>query len=44
MRFSNLFSPLKSLDDHLQLVFITGISEFSQMGIFGSAEITLARK
>ena len=32
--FSALFGPLKSLDDHLQLVFITGISKFSQMGIF----------
>ena len=36
MRFSNLFSPLKSLDDHLQFVFITGISKFSQMGIFST--------
>ena len=34
--FSTLFSPLKSLDDHLQLVFITGISKFSQMGIFST--------
>ena len=34
--FSNLFSPLKSLDDYLQFVFITGISKFSQMGIFSS--------
>ena len=34
--FSNLFSPLKSLDDHLQFVFITGISKFSQMGIFST--------
>ncbi|MBO4851777.1 MAG: ATP-binding protein [Prevotella sp.] len=32
--FSALFAPLKSLDDHLQFVFITGISKFSQMGIF----------
>jgi len=32
--FSALFGPLKSLDDHLQFVFITGISKFSQMGIF----------
>ena len=35
-RFSNLFSPLKSLDEHLRFVFITGISKFSQMGIFSS--------
>ena len=35
-RLSNLFSPLKSLDDHLQFVFITGISKFSQMGIFST--------
>jgi len=33
-RFQNLFGPLKSEDDHLQFVFITGISKFSQMGIF----------
>ena len=26
--------PLKSEDDHLKFVFITGISKFSQMGIF----------
>jgi hypothetical protein len=32
--FSALFGPLKGLDDHLQFVFITGISKFSQMGIF----------
>jgi len=32
--FSALFGPLKVLDDHLQFVFITGISKFSQMGIF----------
>ena len=31
-RFQDLFAPLKSLDDHLQFVFITGISKFSQMG------------
>ena len=36
MRFSNLFGPLKALDDHLQFVFITGISKFSQMGIFST--------
>ena len=35
-RFSSLFSPLKSLDDHLRFVFITGISKFSQMGIFST--------
>ena len=34
--FSNLFSALKFLDDHLQFVFITGISKFSQMGIFST--------
>lgn len=33
-RFQDVFGPLKSLDDHLQFVFITGISKFSQMGIF----------
>jgi hypothetical protein len=27
---------LKSLDDHLQFVFITGISKFSQMGVFST--------
>ena len=35
-RFANLFGPLKSLDDHLQFIFITGISKFSQMGIFST--------
>ena len=34
--FSNLFGSLKFLDDHLQFVFITGISKFSQMGIFST--------
>ncbi|MBQ9655203.1 MAG: ATP-binding protein [Prevotella sp.] len=33
-RFQNLFSPLKAEDDHLQFAFVTGISKFSQMGIF----------
>ena len=33
-RFQDLFTPLKSEDVHLQFVFITGISKFSQMGIF----------
>ena len=33
-RFQNLFGPLKSEDDHLKFVFVTGISKFSQMGIF----------
>ena len=33
-RFQDVFSPLKSEDSHLQFVFITGISKFSQMGIF----------
>ena len=33
-RFQDVFGPLKSLDSHLQFVFITGISKFSQMGIF----------
>ena len=33
-KFSTLFSVLKPLDGHLQFVFITGISKFSQMGIF----------
>ena len=35
-RFSSVFSVLKPLDEHLQFVFITGISKFSQMGIFSS--------
>ena len=34
--FKNLFSPLKDLDEHLQFVFITGISKFSQMGVFST--------
>ena len=33
-RFQNLFGPLKEMDEHLRFVFITGISKFSQMGIF----------
>ena len=33
-RFQDLFTPLKGEDGHLQFVFITGISKFSQMGIF----------
>jgi hypothetical protein len=33
-RFQDVFGTLKSEDDHLQFVFITGISKFSQMGIF----------
>ena len=33
-RFQNLFGPLKSEDNHLKFVFVTGISKFSQMGIF----------
>ena len=33
-RFQNVFGPLKAEDDHLQFFFITGISKFSQMGIF----------
>lgn len=33
-RFQNLFGPLKEMDDHLQFVFVTGISKFSLMGIF----------
>ena len=33
-RFQDLFGPVKSEDTHLQFVFITGISKFSQMGIF----------
>jgi len=33
-RFQNLFGPLKSEDEHLQFVFITGISKFSQVGVF----------
>ena len=34
--FKSLFSPLKYLDDHLQFVFVTGISKFSQMGVFST--------
>ena len=33
-RFQNVFGQLKAEDDHLQFAFITGISKFSQMGIF----------
>ena len=33
-RFQNVFGTLKAEDNHLQFVFITGISKFSQMGIF----------
>ena len=33
-RVQNVLSPLKAEDDHLQFAFITGISKFSQMGIF----------
>ena len=33
-RFQDLFTPLKGEDSHLKFVFITGISKFSQMGIF----------
>lgn len=33
-RFQDVFGPLKREDEHLQFVFITGISKFSQMGIF----------
>ena len=33
-RFQNVFGPLKAEDDHLQFAFITGISKFSQMGVF----------
>ena len=36
LRFQNLFSPLKELDDHLKFIFITGITKFSQMGIFST--------
>ena len=35
-RFKTLFSPLKKLDDHLRFIFITGITKFSQMGIFST--------
>lgn len=34
--FKSLFSPLKFLDDHLQFIFVTGISKFSQMGVFST--------
>lgn len=33
-RFSNLFAPLKAADKYLRFIFVTGISKFSQMGIF----------
>ena len=33
-RFQDVFGPLKAEDEHLQFAFITGISKFSQMGIF----------
>ena len=33
-RLQDVFGPLKAEDDHLQFAFITGISKFSQMGIF----------
>lgn len=33
-RFQNLFGPLKEMDEHLEFVLVTGISRFSQMGIF----------
>ena len=33
-QFQNLFGPLKANDEHVQFIFITGISKFSQMGIF----------
>lgn len=35
-RFQNLFSPLNDLDEHLRFIFITGISKFSQMGVFST--------
>ena len=34
--FQRLFSPLKSLDPHLEFVFITGITKFAQMGVFST--------
>ena len=34
--FKSLFSPLKFLDDYLQFIFVTGISKFSQMGVFST--------
>ena len=33
-RIRNLFSPLKAQGDHLRLVFLTGISKFSQLSVF----------
>ena len=33
-RFQNVFGPLKEMDAYLKMVFITGISKFSQMGVF----------
>ena len=33
-RLRDLFSPLKSEEDHLRFVFLTGISKFSQLSIF----------
>lgn len=31
---NKFFSPLKTLDEHIRFVFITGITKFSQMSIF----------
>lgn len=33
-KLRDFYSPLKSLDDHLKLIFITGITKFSQLSIF----------
>ena len=39
IRISSLFAPLKSLDDHLQFVFFTGISKFSLGSLYGSLNL-----
>jgi hypothetical protein len=33
-KLRDFYSPLKSLDDHLKFIFITGITKFSQLSIF----------
>ena len=33
---NKFFSPLKTLDEHIRFVFITGITKFSQMSIFST--------
>jgi Predicted AAA-ATPase/PD-(D/E)XK nuclease superfamily len=44
----NFYSPIKSLDPYIELLFITGVSKFSQVGIFSHLnhldDITLGDK